>query len=57
MADFMLTGLEQSALAIGQLIHDFLKPFASAMFYRDTDGCAALFKVDEKGRLACSASA
>jgi hypothetical protein len=57
MADFMVTGLEQSALAIGQPIHDFLKPLASAMFYRDTDVCAALFKVDEKGRLACSASA
>ena len=57
MADLMLAGLEQSSLAIGQPIHDFLKSLAAAMFYRDQEVCAALFKVDEKGRLACSASA
>ena len=57
MADFVLAGLEEVSLAIGQPFNDFLKSFAAAMFYRDQEVCAALFEVDEKGRLACSASA
>ncbi len=56
MADFILAGLEQSSLAVGQPIHDFLKCFA-ALFSRNQDVCAALFEVDDKEWLACSASA
>ena len=53
----MVAGFPGHLAAIGQTITDQPKPFAAAVFDRNQEVGTALGEEEEKGRLACSASA
>jgi len=55
--DFPLAGAPGDPAAVGESITDQPKPLAAAVFNGDQEVGAALGKVEEKGRFACSASA
>ena len=52
-----LAGQQRRLPAVGQASLDQLKTFVAAVFHRDQEVGATLLEVEEKGRLACNASA
>ena len=55
--DFPLAGAPGHEAAVGEPIADQLKPLSAAVFDGNQEVGTALGEVEEKGRLACSASA
>jgi hypothetical protein len=53
----MVAGFPGHLAAIGQTVTDQPKPFAAAMFDGNQEVGTALGEEEEKGRLACNASA
>lgn len=57
MANFMVAGFPGHMTAVGQTITDQPKPFAASVLDGDQEVGTALGEEEEKGRLACNASA